>query len=378
MAAFSNLWAISRRWIWPRSALCSAAFTAEHVLTAQRPIDPAAQAPRVSTARREGRVAVLLCNLGSPDRADARSVRRYLREFLSDRRVIEASPLIWQPILNLILIRRPVKTAHAYQTVWNNERNEAPLITTVRSQAEKLEAALAAEGVTVDWAMRYAKRSIGERVRALAAAGADRILVAPLYPQYSASATATVNDVAFAALQKMRFQPYVRTLPAYYNDPVYIEALATSLNKTLAALPFEPKKLLITFHGLPRSYIDGGDPYEGQTVETTRLLQERLGWPDERLMITYQSRFGNAEWTKPYTEEVIAELPRRGVKRILVMMPGFSADCLETLEEMRVRNAELFHENGGVDYAAVPCLNDSDEGMRVLETVVRRELQGWI
>jgi protoporphyrin/coproporphyrin ferrochelatase len=326
-----------------------------------------------------GRIGVLLCNLGSPDKAESGSVRRYLREFLSDRRVIEASPLIWQPILNLfVLARRPVRTAHAYQTVWNNERNEAPLITTVRSQAEKLQAALAGEGVVVDWAMRYGQRSVGQRMRALTAMGLDRILVAPLYPQYSASATATVNDVAFAALQAMRAQPYVRTLPAYYNDPAYIDALATSLKNALAGLSFAPEKVLITYHGLPRSYIDGGDPYEGQTVETTRLLQARLGWPDERLMITYQSRFGNAEWTKPYTEQVIADLPKQGCKRIVVMMPGFSADCLETLEEMRIRNAELFHENGGLDYAAVPCLNDSAEGMRVIETVVRRELQGWL
>jgi ferrochelatase len=322
---------------------------------------------------------VLLCNLGSPDKAEAGSVRRYLREFLSDRRFIETSPWIWRPILNgIVLVRRPARTAHAYATVWNNERNEAPLITTVRSQAEKLGEALAADGVQVDWAMRYGARSVGARLRALTEAGAERILVAPLYPQYSASATATVNDVAFAALQKMRAQPALRTLPAYYDDPVYIEALAETLEQTLAALPFEPEKVLVTFHGLPRAYIDAGDPYERQTVETTRLLQARLGWPSERLMITYQSRFGKTEWTKPYTEEVIAELPRQGVKRILVMMPGFSADCLETLEEMRVRNAELFHANGGADYAAVPCLNDSPEGMRVLETVVRRELQGWL
>jgi ferrochelatase len=226
--------------------------------------------------------------------------------------------------------------------------------------------------------MRYQRRSVGERMRALAEAGADRILVAPLYPQYSASATATVNDVAFAALQKMRAQPAVRTLPPYFADPVYIDALAASLERALAGLKFEPEKILVTYHGLPRSYVDAGDPYERQCEETTRLLKARLGWPDSRFMITYQSRFGKSEWTKPYTEEVIAELPRQGVKRIVVIMPGFSADCLETLEEMRVRNAELFHQNGGTDYAAIPCLNDSPEGMRVLETVVRRELQGWI
>ena len=349
-------------------------------MTVQPPLrDLPAGSPTAAPIRASGgKIGVLLCNLGSPESSDPAAVRRYLREFLSDRRVIETSPLIWQPILSLILVRRPVKTAHAYQTVWNNERNEAPLITTVRSQAEKLQAALGEEGVIVDWAMRYARRSVGERVRALAASGVDRMLIAPLYPQYSASATATVNDVAFAALQKLRAQPYVRTLPAYYNDPVYIDALAATLMKSLASLSFEPQKILITFHGLPRVYINGGDPYEGQTVETTRLLKAKIGPVADRIMINYQSRFGKTEWTKPYTEDVIADLPKQGTKRILVMMPGFSADCLETLEEMRVRNAELFHENGGTDYAAVPCLNDSPEGMGVLETVVRRELQGWI
>jgi ferrochelatase len=349
------------------------------LLNVQNPMQARAEANDGAAAKRGGKVAVLLCNLGSPDKAESGSVRRYLREFLSDRRVIETSPWIWKPILNLLILpRRPVRTAHAYATVWNHERNEAPLITIVRSQAERLQEALAGDGVMVDWAMRYAGRSVGSRMRALADAGATRILVAPLYPQYSASATATVNDVAFAALQKMRAQPAVRTLPPYYNEPDYIDGLAISLERTLAGLSFEPEKILITFHGLPRSYIAAGDPYEGQCQETTRLLKARLGWQDDRLMITYQSRFGKAEWTKPYTEDVIANLPKEGTKRIVVMMPGFSADCLETLEEMRVRNAELFHENGGTDYAAVPCLNDSAEGMRTIETVVRRELAGWI
>jgi ferrochelatase len=322
---------------------------------------------------------VLLCNLGSPTAAESGAVRRYLREFLSDPWVIETPRWMWLPSLNgIILVRRPVRTAADYRKIWNTERNEAPLVTIVRSQAERLGAALAAEGVIVDWAMRYQRRSVGERMRALAEAGADRILVAPLYPQYSASATATVNDVAFAALQAMRAQPAVRTLPAYYDDPVYIDALAASLERGLAGLKFEPEKILVTYHGLPRSYVDAGDPYERQCEETTRLLKAKLGWPDSRFMITYQSRFGKSEWTRPYTEEVIAELPKQGVKRIAVVMPGFSSDCLETLEEMRVRNAELFHENGGTDYAAIPCLNDSPEGMRTFVTVVRREVLGWV
>jgi len=326
-----------------------------------------------------GRIGVLLVNLGSPDKADAPSVRRYLREFLSDPRVIETPKVIWWPILNLfVLARRPAKTAHAYQTVWNTERDEAPLVTITRSQAEKLGAALANDGVVVDWAMRYAAPSIGDRLTALKEAGCDRILVAPLYPQYSASTTATANDVAFDALQKMRYQPAIRTLPAYYDEPSYIDVLATSLRAGLAELDFEPERVLITYHGLPLSYIAAGDPYGDQCVATTRLLLERLDWPEGRVMITYQSRFGRTEWLGPYTDETIVDLARSGTRRIVVMMPGFSSDCLETLEEMAIRNAEVFRENGGVDYAAIPCLNDSPEGMRVIETVVRRELSGWL
>jgi ferrochelatase len=340
---------------------------------------PAATAVAAAAAPPAGQIGVLIVNLGSPAAKDSGAVRRYLREFLSDRRVIETPRAIWLPILNLIVLaRRPVRTAHAYASVWNNARDEAPLISITRAQAEKLQTALGGEGVRVDWAMRYGRPTIAARLTALKEAGCDRVLVAPLYPQYSASTTATVNDVAFATLQKMRWQPAIRTLPAYYNEPSYIEALAISLKKRLAELPFAPEKILITFHGLPRSYIDAGDPYEGQTLETARLLKAALGWPEEKFMITYQSRFGGAEWTGPYTEDVIANLPKQGIRRVVVMMPGFSADCLETLEEMAVRNDGLFKENGGTDYAAVACLNDSEEGMRALETVIRRELQGWL
>jgi ferrochelatase len=331
------------------------------------------------TSTRDGSIGVLLVNLGSPVRADTGSVRRYLREFLSDPRVIETPKIIWWPILNLIVLaRRPARTAHAYQTVWNNERNEAPLITITRSQSDKLGAALAADGVIVDWAMRYSLPTIEERLTGLIEAGCERILIAPLYPQYSASTTATVNDIAFGALQKMRWQPALRTLPAYYDEPTYIAALATTLEAGLAKLPFDPELVLVTYHGLPLSYIAAGDPYQRQCEETTRLLRQRLGWPEDRLMITYQSRFGGAEWTGPYTDAVIPDLARRGTRRIAVVMPGFSSDCLETLEEMAVRNGELFRENGGVDYAAIPCLNDSPEGMLAIETVVRRELSGWL
>jgi ferrochelatase len=328
---------------------------------------------------RFGRVGVLLVNLGSPSATDAASVRRYLREFLSDRRVIEVALPIWWLILNLfVLTTRPQKTGHAYSLIWNKERNEAPLITTTRCQAEKLAAVLAGDGVVVDWAMRYGEPTIASRLAALKAQGCDRILIAPLYPQYAAATTATVNDKAFAALAQMRWQPALRTLPPWHDDPVYIAALAESIERSLAGLPFEPEVVLASFHGLPREYLDKGDPYHCQCQKTTRLLREKLGWPQEKLRIVFQSRFGRAEWLQPYTDVTIAELAKQGTRRLAVVMPGFAADCLETLEEIGIRGAETFRENGGADYAAIPCLNDSEPGMRVLETVVRRELSGWV
>ena len=328
-----------------------------------------------------GRIGVLLVNLGSPAGTDHWSMRRYLKEFLSDRRVIEVPKWRWWLILNLfVLTTRPSKSGHAYSIVWNKEKNEGPLVTVTRSQAEKLGAALGAsdDRILVDWAMRYGEPTIGARIEALKAAGCDRILIAPLYPQYAAATTATVNDVAFAKLQTMRWQPALRTLPPYHDDPAYIDALATSLSASLAKLDFEPELVLASFHGLPREYLDKGDPYHCQCQKTTRLLREKLGWPKERLRTVFQSRFGRAEWLQPYTDVTIAELAKGGVRRLAVVMPGFSADCLETLEEIAVRGGETFHQNGGEQYAAIPCLNDSPESMGLLETLVRRELAGWI
>jgi ferrochelatase len=328
-----------------------------------------------------GRIGVLLVNLGSPAGTDYWSMRRYLKEFLSDRRVIEVPRWRWWLILNLfVLTTRPSKSGHAYSIVWNREKNEGPLVTITRSQAEKLGGALGAadDRIIVDWAMRYGEPTIAARIEALKAAGCDRILVAPLYPQYAAATTATVNDVAFARLQTMRWQPALRTLPPYHDDPAYIDALATSLSVSLAKLDFEPELVLASFHGLPREYLDKGDPYHCQCQKTTRLLREKLGWPKERLRTVFQSRFGRAEWLQPYTDVTIAELAKSGVRRLAVIMPGFSADCLETLEEIAIRGGETFRQHGGEHYAAIPCLNDSPEGMALLETLVRRELQGWI
>lgn len=325
------------------------------------------------------RIGVLLVNLGSPASAEVGDVRRYLREFLSDPRVIEVWRPLWLAILNLaVLTTRPPKTAHAYQQIWDTARNESPLVVITRSQAEKLQAAMGEGRVTVDWAMRYGEPSVGQRVAALKAQGCDRILVAPLYPQYAAATTATVNDAAFRQLAAMRWQPAIRTLPDYHDDPAYIDALAVSMQASLAALPFEPEVILASYHGLPKAYIDKGDPYYGQCLETTRLLRAKLGMPEEKLRTVFQSRFGRAEWLQPYTDVTIGELGKAGVKRLAVVMPGFSADCLETLEEIAIRGRETFVEAGGHDYAALPCLNDSPESMAMLETLVRREIAGWL
>ena len=326
-----------------------------------------------------GRIGVLVANLGSPSGTDYWSIRRYLKEFLSDRRVIETPRLLWWLILNgIVLTVRPSKSGHAYSIVWNKERDEAPLVTITRAQAEKLATMLGDERIVVDWGMRYGDPSIPSRMWALKEQGCDRILVAALYPQYAAATTATANDSAFAALESMRWQPAVRTLPPYHDDPVYIDALATSLEAGIAGLDFVPEVVVASFHGLPRDYLDKGDPYHCQCHKTTRLLRERLGWPKDKLLITFQSRFGRAEWLQPYTDVTLEELARQGIRRVALITPGFSADCLETLEEIAIRGKESFIEAGGEQYATLPCLNDSPEGMALLEHLVRRELMGWV
>ncbi len=344
-----------------------------------KPTQSAAVLPEGHPQVRNARVGVLLVNLGTPDGTDYRSMRRYLKEFLSDPRVIEVPKLAWWPILNLVILsRRPQKSGEAYRRIWNRERDESPLRTITRAQGEKLADAMAADGVMVDWAMRYGQPSIPDRVKALKDAGCERILLAPLYPQYSASTTATANDKAFDALRKMRWQPAVRTLPPYHDDPAYIDALALSLTEGLTKLDFEPEVVLTSYHGLPADYLRKGDPYHCHCQKTTRLLRERLGWDRDRLRLTFQSRFGPTEWLKPYTVETVKELAEAGVKRIAVVMPGFSADCIETLDEIAIENAHVFHEHGGEKFAAIPCLNDSEIGMGLIEGLVRRELMGWL
>jgi ferrochelatase len=328
-----------------------------------------------------GRVGVLLVNLGTPDATDYWSMRRYLKEFLSDRRVIEVPKAIWWPILNLIILtKRPAAKGRDYDKIWNRERNEGPLRTITRSQAELLGERLSDAGdrLVVDWAMRYGNPSIRARIDALAAQGCSRLLVVPLYPQYSAATSATVCDEVFRVLADMRAQPILRVSPPYYDDPEYIEALAVSINAHLATLDFQPELIVASFHGMPQKYVDAGDPYREQCVATTEALRRRLGLDASKLMLTFQSRFGNDEWLQPYTDKTIEELAKQGIKRLAVVTPGFSADCLETLEEIAQENAEIFRHNGGEHFSAIPCLNDSDAGMDVIRQLVLRELQGWI
>ncbi|MBP1875076.1 Ferrochelatase [Ensifer adhaerens] len=329
---------------------------------------------------KSGKVGVLLVNLGTPDGTDYTSMRRYLREFLSDRRVIEWSRLFWYPILyGIVLNTRPGKVGKAYEMIWNKDLNESYLRTYTRNQATLMAKTFADQPhIVVDWGMRYGQPSIASRMEALQKAGCERILVFPLYPQYAAATTATVNDKAFEALLKMRWQPALRTVPPYHDDPVYIDALASSITRHLATLDWEPEVVLTSFHGIPKSYFDKGDPYYCQCQKTARLLREKLGWSKDKLQVTFQSRFGPEEWLQPYTDKTVEKLAQDGIKRIAVINPGFVSDCLETLEEIAEQAAESFHHNGGEKFAHIPCLNDSEEGMTVLEHVVRRELSGWL
>jgi ferrochelatase len=326
-----------------------------------------------------GRIGVLLLNLGTPDGTGYWPMRRYLKQFLSDRRVIEEPRWKWWPILNLVILSiRPGRKGKDYDKIWNKARNEGPLKTITRSQAEKLAVLLSHERIVVDWAMRYANPPTAARIEHLQRQGCDRLLIVPLYPQYAAASTATACDEAFRVLMRVRWQPAVRVAPPYYDDPVYIGALADSIRRHLPTLGFEPEALIASFHGMPQRYLEAGDPYHCQCQKTSRLLREKLNWPVERWHTTFQSRFGNEPWLQPSTIEEVERLAKSGVKRLAIVAPGFSADCLETLEELDMENRAVFLANGGEKFAYVPCLNDGELGMRVIEAVVRRELMGWV
>lgn len=327
-----------------------------------------------------GKIGVLLVNLGTPDGTDYWSVRRYLKEFLSDRRVVETNRALWWVILNVVVLTvRPSRSGAKYRSVWNEALDESPLRTITRAQSKKVAEALAARSdVVVDWAMRYGNPSIASRIEALQAEGCDRLLVFPLYPQYSASTTASVNDKAFDALKLIRYQPAVRTVPPYPTDPVYIAALAGSIRSHLAGLDWQPEAILASYHGLPKSYVDKGDPYRAQCAQTTEALREALGPLGAKLKLTFQSRFGREEWLQPYTDKSVETLAREGVKRLAIVTPGFAADCLETLEEIAEENKQIFLEHGGEQFTFIPCLNDSEGGINVLLHMIERELKGWV
>lgn len=321
------------------------------------------------------RIGVLLVNLGTPDTAEPAAVRRYLAEFLSDRRVVEIPPLAWQPILRgIILNTRPRKSAHAYRLIWDQARDGSPLRLITEDQAAALAGRFGPD-VIVDHAMRYGQPAIGVRLAALQAAGCERILVAPLYPQYCAATTATVVDAVGRALAAMRRQPAIRTLPPYHDDPAYIGALAADVGAAIAALPEAPDAVLATFHGMPERTRTLGDPYHDQCLDTARLVGAAMG---REIMVSFQSRFGRAKWLEPATDAVLAALPGRGIRRLAVFAPGFSADCLETLEEIAIRGRDIFLKAGGERFDYLPCLNARPAGVELLQSLLSRELEGWI
>jgi ferrochelatase len=318
------------------------------------------------------KIGVLLINLGTPDAPEVRAVRRYLAEFLSDPRVIEIHPTIWKPVLHAIILRtRPKKSAEAYNQIWTNEGS--PLRTIAHRQAEALRQRL--PGVSVHYAMRYGHPGIGTAIDNMAREGCTRILAAPLYPQYCAATTATANDAVFAALANMRWQPALRTLPPYYDDPLYIDALAANLKRQLGKLDFEPERLLLSFHGMPVRTLELGDPYHCHCQKTARLLGEALG---RDVDTAFQSKFGRAKWLEPATDATLAAYPKHGVKRLAIAAPGFSADCIETLEELGIRGRKTFLHAGGEQFALLDCLNDSPEGMGMMTKLIARELAGWL
>jgi len=326
-------------------------------------------------------IGVLIVNLGTPDASTPAAVRRYLKEFLTDPRVIEKDSLLWKTALNgFILPFRSRRKARDYEKIWNRQKDESPIKTITRSQAEKLGVLLEPLGkhVIVDWAMRYANPSIASRLDVLVTWGCERILVMPLYPQYSAATTATVCDEVFRFMMRQRRQPALRILPAYYEDPSYIDALAASLKAGLASLSFAPDVIIASYHGMPKEAVEKGDPYQSQCARTTELLRAQLGFDENKLVMAFQSRFGRAQWLKPYTNDTVKALARKGVKNVVVTTPGFAADCLETLEEISVENARLFKRHGGQHFAAFPCLNDSEVGMTLLRQLAMRELDGWV
>lgn len=328
------------------------------------------------------KVGILIANLGTPDGYDYWSMRRYLSEFLSDKRVIDYPSWKWQPLLQLIILsKRPFSSGKAYESIWNFDAGESPLMTITKDQTVKLKAALIqryGDEIEVDFCMRYGNPSTKSKVQKMVQDGCDKILFFPLYPQHAGATTATANDAFFKALSKEKQQPTARTVPAYCDNPVYIDALAESVEAAYAKLDNRPDLLVASYHGMPKRYIAEGDPYLGHCELTSRLLQERLGWDDGQLVTTFQSQFGPEEWLQPYTVEEVARLAQSGVKNIAIIAPAFSADCIETLEEINEEIYESFKAAGGESFTYIPCLNDSDAHIAALVNVIGENLGGWV
>ena len=318
-----------------------------------------------------GKTGIILINLGTPDSTSWWDIRKYLKEFLSDKRVIELNPIIWQVILNLfILTFRPSKTAHAYKKIWRKETNESPLLYFTRNQASKLNIKIGTEKIIVDFAMRYGNPSIKSKLNMLKKEGCENIVILPLYPQYAAATTATVCDEVYRSLMNMRWQPSLQVIPHYESDPLYIDAITQSIRKKMASINWKPDLIISSYHGIPKKYFDKGDPYHCYCHKTTRLIKEKFKEID--IQTTFQSRFGPQEWLKPYTDKTLESLPSKGVKNLLVICPGFASDCVETLEEINIQGREIFMENGGENFDLVPCLNDNDDHIKLFEKLVKK------
>ena len=320
---------------------------------------------------RFGKTGVLLINLGTPDSTSWWDIRKYLKEFLSDRRVIEVNPVIWKIILNLfILTFRPSKTAHAYKKIWRKDTNESPLLYFTRSQAEKLKSKIESENLIVDFAMRYGNPSIKSKLNSLKNLGCENIIILPLYPQYAAATTATVCDEVYRSLMNMRWQPSLQVVPHYESEPFYINALTKSIEKKVSSINWKPDLIISSYHGIPKKYFDKGDPYHCYCHKTTRLMKEKYSSID--IQTTFRSRFGPQEWLTPYTDKTLERLPKEGVKNLLVICPGFASDCVETLEEINIQGRDTFLKNGGKNFELIPCLNDSSDHIDLFEKLVKK------
>ncbi len=330
----------------------------------------------------EEKVGVLIANLGTPDGYDYWSMRRYLNEFLSDKRVIDYPSWKWQPLLQLIILtKRPFSSGAAYKSIWNEDAGESPLMTITKAQTAALNQALTkryGEKVMIDFCMRYGNPSTESKVRNMIRSGCTKIVFLPLYPQYAGATTATANDAFFKALAKEKWQPSVRTITSYFDHPLYIDALAQSVESAYAAMNSKPDVLVVSYHGMPERYLTEGDPYHCQCQKTSRLLRERLGWSEDQMITTFQSKFGPEEWLQPYTVEEVARLAQAGKTKIAVIAPAFAADCIETLEEINEEIGDSFKAAGGQEFTYIPCLNDNPAHISALAAILDENLDGWL